>query len=346
MADEETAVAEPKEPVSPPAEAPPVTPEPVEAVPAPEQEQPKPEGEDASGTPAAEDEAPTLEQAREANLAQIEEWAEGDPAALAQLVAKYGETSEDVQQQKLELESDTSQKTRKENWDTSLTQYQQAPQVAEQQIGELLGRLNPQLLKAAEDLEKGVEGATAAGVQFNAQGVARMIAPMVQQAQSTAINMAASAARQEVATGLMQSPGHAYLTAEERTQFHDSINSGEFAKAITLQEKALAERGLDPEARKAAKAEADKEAGLIEKATKFSLGIGKNGKPSGSAPAKKQNDDELLSDPNTPLDVVEKILARQDNEEGVNHGFRSNNLWVASRCASLDHRTGTDCPRT
>ena len=288
-----TAVAEP------PVETPPVeTPEiPGEAVPAPEQEQPegeKPEG--VSETPEKEDEVPTLEQMREANLGQIKEWAESDPDAAKLLAERFGEKVEDVGEEKLAWERERGQAERLQRWNTALSTYQQhTPEAIETQLSNYLDRLNTNLLQAAQDLEKGVEGATAAGVQIDAAAIAKAITPLIRSGQDAAYNVVGASVNSTIVGALTSHAAYSHLTSEERTKFTEAVTSGKYDEAITLQLDA-AIRAAPEEAKKTAKADADAAAELIEKATNFKLGLGKKGATGGGAPSKHKETKDMTAD--------------------------------------------------
>ena len=167
---------------------------------------------------------------------------------------------------------------RAEVWKVAASDYQRyTPEAAEAQISTLLGQVNANILESAQDVEKGAEGATAAAVQFDVSAVAKLITPAIRQTQAAAFNVVSAAAKHDIATALEGDSTHAYLTAEERTKFREAIAGNRFGEATLIQLHATVERGADAETAKKIKANAEKDAGLLDKFAKLTAGIPKGG---------------------------------------------------------------------
>ena len=315
MADEETtAVIEPE---SPPAESPPAAIEPPptlappdEAVPAPEQEQhegEKPEGD--SGTPAAEDEAPTLEQVREQYLADLAEQRKADPELDARIKAQdpTPDSEETVGTERLEFEREKGRDARKQAYvQAAAVAESYSPQALWGHISAKLNATNEGVISAAKDLQAG-KADDAGAIRFDVAAVTNEFAQWFSNGQD-ALRLQLNTGTNDIIVGALE--GHAtyaYLSTDERGQLRELARNGKYDEAIELSLNA-AIRAADPEKAKAAKATAEKDAGLVDKYAKLSLGIGKSGKPGGGAATKtgpttlEEIDDALRTGPTADID--------------------------------------------
>ena len=283
-----------------------------EPVPATEQEPGAPAPESGAGGPEDEGEKPAEGPDLRAQMVEtLKEMREADPDLMDEVFpTEERERLEEGEQASAELDLRESRLARQEARQTTQAQFSQ-------QWGAIFTNAAPVFKEFQNELQaqnERVKAGQAESVNISYDKLATSMEKVRSDTASTVLAYGTALFEDAVQEALDTHPTRRYLSAEDRKRVEDAKPEDRIQTLIHAQLDAALKRGAPAEAKAQAKKDAEQTLGLTEKLATAKAYLGSNGtgkKVEAGGPTDHSNDNELLVNPATDIEIVKEIRNRQ-----------------------------------
>ena len=187
----------------------------------------------------------------------------------------------------------------------------------EQRYGQALSNVAPAFQEFQKEItaqNQRVKDGQAEAVSPNFTTLAQAVDTVRQESASVGFSMASAAIDDAIQDTLEAHPTHRYLDASDRQRIADAKPEDRMAVRIQAQLDAALARGAPAETKAQAKKDAEATVGMTERLEKVKTFLSANGatkKVEAGGSTDHSNDNDLLANPNTPIEKVMEIRNRQ-----------------------------------